>query len=132
MRRNWLIVFAVTLVVWLGPVQLRSQDSSTEKTSNGEFVYTIGHGVKPPRRISGSEPEYDDKSRKEKTSGTVVLSLIVTKDGRATDIKIVNSLTSRLDEQAIKAVSKWRFEPATKDGEPVAVRISVEATFHVR
>ena len=132
MRRNWLIVAALTLVAWLGPAHLRSQDSSTEKTSNGELVYTIGHGVKPPRRISGSEPEYDDRSRKEKTSGTVVLSLIVTKDGRAADIKVVTSLTSRLDEQAIKAVSKWMFEPATKDGEPVAVRISVETTFRIR
>ena len=132
MRRNWLVVFALVLVVWLGRTQLRSQDSSTGEKSNGEFVYAIGHGVKPPRRISGSEPEYDDKSRKEKASGTVVLSLIVNKDGRATGIKIVKSLTSRLDEQAIKAVSTWRFEPATKDGEPVAVRIMVEASFNVR
>ena len=127
-----MIVFAVALVIWLGPTQLRAQESSTEKTSNGEFVYTVGHGVKPPRRVSGSEPEYDDKSRKEKTSGTVVLSLIVTKEGRARDIKIVKSLTSRLDEQAIKAVLTWRFEPATKDGEPVAVRISAEMSFNVR
>jgi TonB family protein len=131
MRRNWVIVFALTLVVWLVPTQLRAQDSSTEKTSNGE-LYTPGHGVKPPRRISGSEPEYDDKSRKAKTSGTVVLALIVTKDGRAADVKVVKSLTPRLDEQAIKAVSTWRFEPATKDGEPVAVHISVETTFRIR
>jgi TPR repeat protein len=36
-----------------------------------------------------------------------------------------------LDEQAIEAVSNWRFEPATKDGTPVAVQINVEVNFHL-
>jgi TonB family protein len=36
-----------------------------------------------------------------------------------------------LDEKAIEAVQKWRFQPATKDGEPVAVLINVETTFHL-
>jgi hypothetical protein len=28
-------------------------------------------------------------------------------------------------------VSKWRFDPATKDGQPVAMRISVQVNFHL-
>ena len=35
-----------------------------------------------------------------------------------------------LDENAIEAVKQWRFEPAMKDGKPVAVEINVEVTFH--
>jgi len=36
-----------------------------------------------------------------------------------------------LDEKAIAAVNKWRFQPATLDGRPVAVRISVEMSFRL-
>jgi TonB family protein len=34
-----------------------------------------------------------------------------------------------LDQKAIEAVQQWRFQPATKDGRPVAVQISVEVSF---
>ena len=36
-----------------------------------------------------------------------------------------------LDEKAIEAVRKWKFEPAMKDGKPVAVQISVEVNFRL-
>jgi TonB family protein len=34
-----------------------------------------------------------------------------------------------LDEKAIEAVKKWRFEPARKNGHAVAVRVNVEVNF---
>jgi protein TonB len=36
-----------------------------------------------------------------------------------------------LDEKAVAAVRTWRFEPAMKDGHPVAVQMSVEVNFHL-
>jgi protein TonB len=36
-----------------------------------------------------------------------------------------------LDEKALAAVSKWRFQPATLHGQPVAVQINVEVTFRL-
>jgi protein TonB len=36
-----------------------------------------------------------------------------------------------LDEKAMAAVKQWRFQPATLDGRPVAVRISVEVSFRL-
>jgi TPR repeat protein len=37
-----------------------------------------------------------------------------------------------LDESAMEAVSKWRFRPATKDGNPVSIHATVDVTFHLR
>jgi TonB family protein len=34
-----------------------------------------------------------------------------------------------LDEKALEAVKAWRFEPAKKDGVPVAVLVNVEVNF---
>jgi len=37
-----------------------------------------------------------------------------------------------LDEKAIEAVQKWRFRPATKDGQPVSVSAIVDVGFRLR
>lgn len=133
MKRKWTFALAILLTVCLArPIPLFSQEDSSKQSQDGEPVYHVGNGVKPPRSTYQPMPEYDDASRKEKQQGVVVLSLIVTKVGGTRDIKIVQSLSPRLDKQAIKAVSQWRFEPATKDGTPVAVKISVETSFRLR
>jgi protein TonB len=36
-----------------------------------------------------------------------------------------------LDEKAIETVKTWKFDPAMKDGKPVAVQIIVEVAFHL-
>lgn len=52
-------------------------------------------------------------------------------DGRAHDIRVQPSLGMGLDEQAIEAISRWRFEPDRKDGIPVAVQVNVEVNFRL-
>jgi TonB family protein len=34
-----------------------------------------------------------------------------------------------LDEKAIEAIRRWRFEPGRKDGTPVAVQVNIEVSF---
>lgn len=36
-----------------------------------------------------------------------------------------------MDEKAIEAVKQWKFEPARKDGKPVAVMINIEVAFRL-
>jgi Gram-negative bacterial TonB protein C-terminal len=45
--------------------------------------------------------------------------------GHVRDVKIVTPVGLGLDEEGIKVVNKWRFEPGQKDGVPVAVRLNV-------
>ncbi len=97
-----------------------------------EPVYSVGRGITPPRPIYDREPEFSDEARRKKISGSVTLTLIVTPKGEVTDIKVVHSLGTGLDEKAIEAVKQWRFKPATKDGQPVAVQIAVEVDFKIR
>ena len=91
----------------------------------------MGGGVSAPRAIFSPEPEYSEEARKAKYQGTCVLWLVVGPDGRPRDIKVSRTLGLGLDEKAIEAVKQWKFEPAMKDGKPVAVQISVEVTFHL-
>jgi periplasmic protein TonB len=97
----------------------------------GGGIFTVGGGVRAPRAIYKPDPEYSPEARQAKYQGTVVLSLIVRPDGTAHGLRVVRSLGMGLDEKAIEAVQQWRFEPARKDGKPVAVAVEVEVNFHL-
>jgi len=97
----------------------------------GGGVFRVGGGVSAPKEIYAPEPEYSEEARKVKHMGTVVLQLVVGSDGNPRDIRVVRTLGLGLDEKAIEAVKKWRFEPAKKDGKPVAALVSVEVDFHL-
>lgn len=97
----------------------------------GGGVFRVGGGVSAPRAIFAPEPEYSEEARKAKYQGTCVLWLVVGPDGRPRDVKVTRSLGLGLDEKAIETVRTWKFEPALKDGKPVAVQISVEVEFRL-
>jgi protein TonB len=97
----------------------------------GGGIYRVGGGVSAPRAIYAPDPEYSEEARKAKYQGTVVLWMIVGPDGRPRDIKVARSVGMGLDEKAIEAVRSWKFEPARKDGQPVAVQINVEVSFRL-
>jgi len=104
---------------------------SSDKTPDS--VYVVGqNGVTAPKAIYTPTPEYSEKARRKKIQGVVVVNMLVAPDGTVRDVKIVKSLEESLDKQAIAAVSTWKFNPATKDGAPVAVRIPVEVSFNLR
>jgi protein TonB len=97
----------------------------------GGGVYRVGGGVSAPRAIFAPDPEYSEEARKAKYQGTVVLYMIVGPDGRARDIRVVRSVGMGLDEKAIDAVRTWKFDPARRDGQAVAVQINVEVSFRL-
>jgi len=97
----------------------------------GGGVFKVGGGVSNPRLVYSPDPEYSEEARKAKFMGTCTLSLVVGADGRPRDIQVSRSVGLGLDEKAIEAVKGWKFEPALKDGKPVAVAIAVEVSFHL-
>ena len=97
----------------------------------GGGVFRVGGGVSAPRALDTPDPEYSEEARKAKYQGTVVLWLIVDENGKPRDIKVARSLGMGLDQKAIEAVRNWKFEPAMKDGRPVAVQINVEVNFRL-
>jgi periplasmic protein TonB len=97
----------------------------------GGGVFRVGGGVSAPKVTYQPDPEYSEEARKAKYQGVCVLSLIVGPDGKPREVKVARSLGLGLDEKAIEAVNQWKFEPAQKDGKPVAVAINVEVTFRL-
>ncbi|HEV2401663.1 MAG TPA: energy transducer TonB [Candidatus Sulfotelmatobacter sp.] len=95
-------------------------------------IYPAGRGgVSVPQVIYNPEPSFSEEARKSKTQGIVLLIIVVGKDGRPYDIRVRQSLGMGLDEKAMEAVSRWRFRPATLNGQPVATQIAVEVNFRL-
>ena len=95
-------------------------------------VPKIGGGIVPPKLLFKVEPEYTVEARLAKYWGTVVLWLEVGSDGLAHNIQVIKGLGFGLDQNAIAAISEWRFQPASKDGAPQAVIANVEVNFRLR
>jgi TonB family protein len=111
------------------PIRLRVSKGPPPRVATG--VFRVGGGVSAPQVSYSPDPEYSDEARRAQYQGTCVLSLIVGPDGLPRDIKVARSLGMGLDEKAIEAVKQWKFQPALKDGKPVAVEISIEVPFRL-
>jgi protein TonB len=97
----------------------------------GGGVFHVGNGISAPVPTYAPDPDYSDEARKVKHQGTVILNVIVGTDGRVHNPKVVRSLGMGLDEKAIEKVQIWKFDPAKKDGRPVAVEVNVEVSFNL-
>jgi len=96
-------------------------------------VYQIGNGVKAPRLTKEVKPTYTEGAKSRGVQGWVEMKVVVLADGTvAEDVAIIKSLDDELDQQAIKAVKQWTFQPGTKDDKPVAVECNVEMTFKLK
>lgn len=54
------------------------------------------------------------------TAGNVIVDVVIDTDGKVADIKVASGLGHGIDESVIAIVQQWTFQPATKDGKPVA------------
>jgi len=88
-------------------------------------------GVSVPRGTYMPNPAFSEEARVAKYQGTMTLSVVVDPSGRAQAVAIATPLGLGLDEKAVEQVRAWKFDPAMKDGEPVAVKIMVEVDFHL-
>src|SRR5260370_1664235 len=122
MKRHLLLVLALSC--WFLSPTAFCQDDSAKAAP--ERVYYVGGVVKAPRPIYAPDPEYPEKARKEHPKGVIVLRLVIGADGLPRSIKVKRPLSPELDEAATDAVKKWKFAPATKDDQPVAVMIDIE------
>jgi TonB family protein len=77
------------------------------------------------------EPEFTDTARSWKFQGVVGLNIIIDSTGKVRTVSIVHPLGMGLDDNAVATVSTWRFAPAQREGQPVAVSVYVEVDFHL-
>jgi TonB family protein len=108
---SWIIHFAA--------LKADSAPSSSGESSSGE--------LSSPVATSKVDPAYPLELMRQNVSGTVILHAVILADGTVGTVRVLRSVDDRLDRFASEAIAKWQFQPATKNGSPVAV----EATFWI-
>jgi protein TonB len=99
--------------------------ASNDLPGEGEFVYYEDEPV-PVTQVT---PKYPEFARDAQIQGRVVLHVLVGKDGRVKNVKVIRSVKG-LDEAAVAAIKQWVFKPALSNNKPVAVWVEVPMDFH--
>lgn len=91
----------------------------------------VGGGVDPPVKIHSPQPRYTEDARRAGVEGVVILETVVDEEGNVRDVKVLKGLPYGLDQSAVDTVKTWRYEPALRDGEPVAVYFTFTINFSI-
>jgi TonB family protein len=89
------------------------------------------HFGTPPVLISRVEPIYPVQARAEKIQGTVVLRILINKEGRVEKAEVISGDPS-LTQAAVDAVRQWRYKPATIGGAVAAIDGTANVVFRLR
>ena len=78
-------------------------------------------------------PPYPASARRQHVEGTAILRVLVLPDGHVGTISVQKSAGHPdLDQAATDAVRQWRFDPARKGTEPVAMWVLLPVEFHLK
>jgi len=84
-----------------------------------------------PAILSRVDPLYPDFARRARVQGTVILMMTVDDRGVPMQVRMLEGHPA-LQEAALQAARRWRFEPARLDGRPVAASFRLTLNFRLR
>ncbi len=148
MRRLRMIVALFGAVCWSAPIF--AQDEEPDPGDRGSGAVPRGGAgavARPAEEGAEAAPKpvivmpklkrfvdapYPSAARDSGIQGDVVLSLMIDATGRVTNAEVVEKAGHGFDEAAKEAALKFEFEPATRDGKPVAARILYKYSFTLK
>jgi TonB family protein len=102
----------------------------SELRANPDGPYITSADVAGPAPVRKVDPKYPPTLRKEHVEGEVVLYAVIRRDGSVDSIQLVRGIDEQLDQNAMDALSQWKFRPALKQGAPVELEAIVHIPFH--
>ncbi len=91
---------------------------------------TVGPTDQRAKIIKKVPPEYSSEARRQRIQGTVILHVILARDGKVAELDVVSG-DPKLRKAAIKAVKQWRYEPTLVYGQPVEVDTQINVIFQI-
>lgn len=88
--------------------------------------------MEPPVEDGHPRVDYPANFRRMGAAGTVVIEATVSGNAVPAAVKILRSTDRRLDPLALEAFRAWRYKPATCDGNPIDVYVTVTFSFSLK
>jgi TonB family protein len=116
---SWIIRFA--------ELKQNASANTSSGAMPGASPTSAASDLSAPSATRKVDPAYPLELMRQNVAGTVILFAVIHTDGTVGSVRVLRSVDDRLDQYASDAVSRWQFQPATKNGAPV----DVEATFQI-
>lgn len=113
--------------------RLEQRRASTSQGPGGDGVWpSVPAGGTEAVPISRPAPNYPSAAQRAGIEGAVLIRAVVEKDGSVSRAQVLKDLPGGLGDAARRAVERWRFRPATYNGEPISVYYTVTVNFSLR
>jgi periplasmic protein TonB len=100
-----------------GPAQAKQENKDKDLTK--------------PVVINQINPTYPEEAKKEKVQGEVILTAVISAEGKVVDVTVKKSVDERLSKAAMDAVRQWTFQPG-KDAKGKAVQVKSDITVNFK
>jgi protein TonB len=99
----------------------------------GGGAFHPGNGCANPTLVRQVDPKYTSEAMRAKLQGDVEIEAVVQKDGKVGQVQLTHSLDKQfgLDDEALKAAKAWLFRPATCQGQPVDMIVTLQLQFRL-
>lgn len=91
----------------------------------------VGGDVKPAKLLSSVSPVYPQLAKSQHVAGDVKVDALIDASGRVTTMKVVSG-PALLHQAAMDALRQWKYQPATLDGNPVSMHLTVTIQFRMQ
>ncbi len=130
-KRQRILPRAVALVLLVATYALVSAcDNSPTEPCLGPLQ--VGGEVSAPTKISSPPPIYTNEARQARVQGVVIVQATIDCSGVVTNTRVLQGLPAGLTESTVDAISRWRFNPARRDGTPVSVYYNLSVNFRLQ
>jgi TonB family protein len=79
--------------------------------------------------LSRANPSFPIGAKLSHSSGLVILTALITKDGKVSGLDVVSSPSSTLSKSAMEAAKKWTYTPYKRDGQPTEAEETITVDF---
>jgi TonB family protein len=94
-------------------------------------IHNVGGRVRAPRAVFHPAPAYPELARKLRKQGTVIVEATIDDVGNVVDAKVLRDIGFGCGEAAAQTIRTWRYNPATLEGRPVSVYLTVTVSFEL-
>jgi TonB family protein len=100
-----------------------------EAAGRNSDVMRVRGKVVAPQIENRVEPRYPEEARRQLQQGINIYEAIISSTGCVREIRLLKGTYPLLDLTGMEAIARWRYKPATLDGRPVSVFLTVTVTY---
>jgi protein TonB len=91
----------------------------------------IRAATEPPVPVRMVPPSFPYDLRRSGVSGVVFINCQIDENGSVQDMKIIKASNDAFSQPAMDALKKWKFKPARRDGNAIAIRVTIPIKFTI-